>query len=506
MLQDYLTIKPLDSRAGALRVYVPLLLANRGMAFLRLLLVAGILGASGKREFANFQIGLEFINWLVPVILLGVDSIAERYAARQQATGHLASFLRQHLRRTAAAGAALVLGLAVFSGPLAQGLFPGAQGRWLVLAAAADILIVALYQWVAAALRGLRAYQASAGMETMAAVLLVLFSIIAAGADGAVGLLLAYGASTLVPLLWYGRALYRFAPSTPSTPSHDLTASPAALGWFGRWSQIRLILSMTVGLVALRGVEYLSAAAASAAGGTTADYALSYRVAQLLMYVAVTLWSSTYALAAARYSAGGARPAQYQFVQMGKLGGLALLVAGICLVAGGRVVVRYCLPAYGAAVGPLLGPMVGLFYWYALLAFLVSLGDLQERPWAGAALWAAAVLLQLAAMVFWHHRAGLPPALCMFITTAAPDGSWAVLWGSVAGAGVALLLAGLLLRRTAGLGPIGGLILAGGGFFLPRLPGTLWSAAFLLVLASSGLLLRRREWLRLGRLFRNLAS
>ncbi len=497
MLQGFLKVTPVETRGQALRAYVPLVLWNRGVAFLRILLVARILGEVGKAEFGRYNISLEFINWIVPVVMLGVDSIAERYAGRHQREGNLAAFLNGHLRRLVLAVTLMLAALLVLAGPLGHKIFQRDQDRWLIVLAALDIAILAVYQWVAASLRGLRAYQTSAGMETIAAGLLMVFSIAAAWIDGAPALLIGYGISNLLPLAWYGMELRRFARAQKVvTPLESMEH----LGWFGAWSRVRIILWMSVGFVALKGVEYLTGQGREIADIQVADYTMTYRVAQSLMYVALTLWSSTYAMAAARHSAGSARQANYQFLQVGKLGGIALLMAGVAVVVGGQFVVRLFLPAYSVAVGPMLSPVVGLFFWYGMMALLVSVGDLQERPWAGAAMWGLAVIFQLAAIVIWGHRTLLPARALHLIEALAPDGKWAVLWGSIAGAGTALLAARWLLHRQAWLLPVGGLTLAGAGFFMPIVPGAMWGAGIILVLASSGVLLRRHEWKLLRKL------
>jgi O-antigen/teichoic acid export membrane protein len=495
LLQGYLTIRPVETRIGAMRAYVPLVLWNRGVAFLRLLLVAKILGAAGKPEFGRFQIALEFINWIVPLALLGTDSIAERYAAKHLQAGNLPAFLKAHFRRLAMAGGIAIAALAVLSPVIGRTVFGSRHGMWLVILAGLDVAVLAFYQWIAATLRGLRAYQAGAGMETIAAALLLVLSAGAAFIDGAPALLIAYGVSTIVPVLWFGLQIRRFARA-----ANDST-TPAAvetLGRFGMWSQLRLILAMTVGFLALWGVEFLSGSSA-AAGTHTADYSINYRIAQLLVYVGATLWSSTYALAAGKYSAGSMRQARYQFLQIGKAGGAILLAVGVLVVMVGKLAVPIFLPEYGAAVGPLLSPMVGLFFWYGLIAFLVNLGDLHERPQAGAIIWGVAVVTQAAALVLWHQQAVLPAAVMEIVLALAPDVQWAVLCGSVLSAALALVTAYILLRRTATLVAIYGLALAGTGFFIPGIAGAMLGSGIVLTLATTGTLLRRSEWRRLMR-------
>jgi O-antigen/teichoic acid export membrane protein len=493
LLQGFLTIRPLETRVGAMRAYVPLLLWNRGVAFLRLLLVAKILGAAGKPEFGRFQIAIEFINWIVPLALLGTDSIAERYAAKHMLEGNLKAFITAHFRRVAVAGAVAIAGVALLSPWLGTTVFAPPDGALLAMLAGLNIGILAWYQWVAATLRGLRAYQASAGMETIAAGFLLLFSTGAAFIDGAPALLIAYAISSVLPLLWFGWQIRKFV-STDKNP--NTAGDIETLGSFGMWSQIRLMLAMTVGFLALWGVEFLSGSNA-AASARTADYSISYRIAQILLYVGATLWSSTYALAARKYSAGSARQARYQYMQIGKAGGAALLVAGTLLVVIGRGVFPAALPEYSQAVGPLLAPMVGLFFWYGLIAFLVSLGDLHERPHVGAVIWAIAVVTQIAGLLLWRLRANLPEAVCGQLLILAPNAQWAVLCGSITGAGLALVAAYILLRQTAALRAIYGLALAGAGFFFPGPFGAMLGAGTLLTLAASGVLMRRAEWRRI---------
>ena len=67
------------------RAYVLAVMGARGLAFLRLFVVVRLLGEAGQREFGAYRLGLEVINWLVPLTMLGLADVAERYAARMGA-------------------------------------------------------------------------------------------------------------------------------------------------------------------------------------------------------------------------------------------------------------------------------------------------------------------------------------------------------------------------------------------------------------------------------------
>ena len=71
--------------------YVPIVILSRGLAFLRILLVARILGNAGQEEFGLYQPALELVNWLVPLVMFGLADVAERYAAKFEKESRLAT-------------------------------------------------------------------------------------------------------------------------------------------------------------------------------------------------------------------------------------------------------------------------------------------------------------------------------------------------------------------------------------------------------------------------------
>jgi len=167
--------------------YVPLVVFSRGLAFVRVLLVAKILGDAGQREFGIYQPALELINWLVPLVMFGLGDVAERYAGRFEREGRLAWWLRRQALRLAGIGAALLVVLIAASPWIAEAVFkvsalhrPATYGMMLVGACGVTIGLLALYQYIAAVLRGLGAYAPAAAMETLSAMLFLVLSALAA--------------------------------------------------------------------------------------------------------------------------------------------------------------------------------------------------------------------------------------------------------------------------------------------------------------------------------------
>ncbi len=172
--------------------YVPLVVAARGLSFVRLLVVARLLGAAGKAEFGLFQPAQELINWIVPLVLFGLADVAERYASRIEREGggdggggRLRGWLWSQYKRLLGIGVVVGLVMGAMSPWIGAWAFHlGAEEKFrgvvLVVLCAVTIVVLALYQHLAAILRGIRAYGASAGMEVVSAGLFLIFSAVAA--------------------------------------------------------------------------------------------------------------------------------------------------------------------------------------------------------------------------------------------------------------------------------------------------------------------------------------
>jgi len=267
---------------------------------------------------------------------------------------------------------------------------------------------------------------------------------------------------------------------------------------FGAWAFVRLLLMMTFSAVSVVGIGHLAAplaepgARAATAHDVTADYAMPYRIAQLLAYVAVTVWASTYGIAARAWSHGQVRRARVQMLRVGKWGTVGLTVIAIGLLMG-RGILASIESEYAQAIATLLPPLLGVFIWYGLLAFCCAYADLHETPQRGALFWGAAVMVQVV-------------MLCLGL--GGPDAKQEMIAACACGTGFALLvLAPAVLwrpfRMSATGVPLALMAIAPASLFAPAwvvdglaIPVMLGGVGFLWM---SGLLVRpvdRRAWRR----------
>lgn len=400
------TFSRADTPGESAATYVPIVLLSRGLAFLRFYLVVRILGNVGKPEFGLYNPAIELINWLVPLVMLGLSDVAERYAARFEKEARLPAALKRHLFRLLIIGLATILILLAASRWLVYPLFklPNADhsqayGVLLLAACASAILLLAFYQYLAALLRGLRAYAPAAGLEISFAILFVLFSSLAAIHGTALTLIGAYALSLIIPTVYFGALLLAHLKS-PQTAS-PLQTSPSAIHYsqfnrFAAWSLIRLQLVMSFGFFNIWSVSHVASVAHVDPQAQTADYATPARIAQQLALVAITLWASCYGIAARHWSHHQARRAKVQLFRVGKFGAVFLTLAAVFLLLTRNLFALIMPTAYTDSINLLLPPMLALFLWYGLLAFASTFGDLQEAPYKGATLWALAVAIQLA--------------------------------------------------------------------------------------------------------------
>lgn len=390
-----MAIRVIESAARSARVYVPAVMATRGLSFVRVLVVAHVLGAAGQGEFGRYQLALEMVNVLVPLVMLGLGDVAERYISRHEGEGAAWGFAKRTGLRLMAS-CAVVGALLAAGAPMVGGyLYPEGSGAGIVVVSAAVVAGLAAYQFVLAVLRGLRAYGAAAGMEVASAVLLLGLSAVGAWVGGAATLLGAYLVSVVVPVLyWGGKTVVRLRGAAAGGGGE---AGYEGMTGFARWAQARLVLTMVFGFVSVWAVGRL----AGDQGGAEAmaAYAMPYRIAQLLAFLGVTVWSSSYGIAAARWAAGGHRAAQVVLLRTGAVGAAGLLGLVLVMVLGRGVVAALTPAVYAEAVVVLLPPLAGVFLWYSLVGLLAMLGDLQERPWVGVVLWGVAVLGQVVFLV-----------------------------------------------------------------------------------------------------------
>lgn len=532
MLGNLLKIEPISQHTQATRVYVPITLINRGLAAVRLLAISWLLSSAlGKATFGQYQVALETINWLVALVMFGAADVAERYVSAAEYAGQTRSFLVSQAKRLLYTG----IGTALVLGAVA----PFIGDPKIVILVGLNVAVLAFYQWTVGVLRGLRAYGAAAGMELLAAILLLLLSIAGAWTRQAAGLLLAYLVANLLTLARYGWLLKKYVsipplpPSTPPPADSDLASgedsAPPLLtaeeqgrhASFGRWALARMLLMMTFGLLSIWSVRWLAGRALSGlvisetvfphgptaladrANSMAADYSFPFRIAQMLAFAGLTFWASSYGIAARHWSHGRRNRAMVELLKIGKRGGLALLLGATALIVTRDWWLLLLPGAYKSGLLELLPGLVGVFLWYALLSFLHTYGDLTERPWIGTLLWGIVVGVQ-GLMIFGAAGLGLGAAFSVFDTNGVTGaeilnpGRW-VLLSSAVGLGISCLVVGPFLlwkpRRMSGTAvPMGLILLAGLSFQAPVwVVGSLAGVITCLVLGflwASGLLKR----------------
>jgi len=361
-LRYFFTLRPLTSTASSALAYVPAVLVSRALAFVRTLCVAWILAktwspahaqtlpaaADSQSEFGLYQTSLEFINVLVPLLMLGAGDVLERYLSRMlrdQGPQALVSWTRLLFIHLLGRAVPALLLLYVFAGIYVHDIL--APGQYVLLnACLVTVLLLACYQFLASLLRGMRAYGAAAGMELASAMFLLVFSAVGAYFGRAYHLVGAYAVSILLPLAYYAPLAYlhlkRSIPLAPSPGGAAVSSSapeqlisdtsvrlPRTTRAYAAFTLLRLLLMMLFSFLAIWGVRTITGdrpmPVAVDALAEAGNFAIPYRIAQLLGFLGVTLWASVFAIAAASHSHGNRRRGDAQYFRVGRLGG-ALLV------------------------------------------------------------------------------------------------------------------------------------------------------------------------------------
>lgn len=440
-IKAYMRIEPLDSASSSARIYLPAVIIARGFSVIRLLLVALILGDAHRAQFGLYQPALELINWLVPLLMLGMGDVAERYASSLSASAVLRQLLHKQLARIAIMGC-VIISLCLIASPWLLrhiwSITPAAHLTPLVVVTGVTVVLLAAFQFVAAMLRGLRAYRATVGLELASALLFLALSIAAAFAASATLLVVAYALSLALPLAFYLVKLVQFLPAPPTS---DAPPTPAFRG-FAFWALLRLLLVMTFSFIAIWSVGHLAMRTGAASPQEhTAEFSLPYRLAQLLAFLAVTAWSSIYGIAASHYAPGHRSRSRLLLFRMMYYTGLLLYLTAALLFFTRDIITNFVPYTYQQPLSVLLPPSLAVFLWFSFLSFATMLADLHERPQFGAALWLSAVVIQL----------------LLILTSpvdAATDPKPAALYASAVGIGAALLcIAPLLTWRPLRLTP-----------------------------------------------------
>jgi hypothetical protein len=290
-------------------------------------------------------------------------------------------------------------------------------------------------------------------------------------------LLLAYGLSNLVPLIWYAAALRRHVrAAAPQSPAGVPQPVPL-LRQFAWWSWLRLMLVMAFGFVSSWGFLYL---VRQQFGGldASANFSMAYRIAQMLAFAAAAFWASGYGIAAWAWAHGARGRARVTLWSLGQVGGAGLLVLAAMVTLGRSALTVFMRASYGPAIHWLLPPLLAVFLWYAMLGLLTLLGDLEERPWIGAAAWAVATLVQIGLI-----------AACPISGLGAAE---VVIFACAVGMASGLLVAGGLLwlirRRMRGSAALVVVGVAGLVFFLHGY--WLSCGALIVLLGSAGTLIQ----------------
>ncbi len=435
-MMRFFTLEPIKTPGAAARMYVPMVMASRGLALVRTYLVARLLGRQDY-QFGLYQLALELANPLVAIVMFGAADAAERYVSRiERLEGHagVVRFLRRQYLRLGGAGLGIAV-ILVAAGPWISRAVWGETEIPLVAACAVAIFFLAFYQHLAGVLRGLRGYAAAAGMEIFSAGLLVIFSGFAALSGKALWLMAAYALSVFVPLLVYGFLLWKYLKQSPADANQEHRESPAsadplpAISRFAAWAFVRMLLVMVFGgFFSLWGVRFLdqhavgtAATSEQAALAATGQFSWPFRMAQLIGFLAVALWASSYGIAARAWSHGQMKRATVQYFRVGRLG-----MAGLCVLAvlllWMRGIFAWILPQYAESISVLLPGLLAVFIGYALAAFFSGLADLREKPERGAAIWATAVFVQGAGIVFGRFggisRVGVDAGMWMVVICA----------------------------------------------------------------------------------------
>jgi len=159
-LRQLFTIQTVATPGLSAAAYVPWVIVSRGLAFLRTLLVARLVS---QYAFGLYQPALELINPLAALVMFGAADVAERYVSRVEHEAGRAGVRRwlwRQWRRVAVTGILVAAAMIALSPWISAALWR-LPHTYLLGACALAIAALALYQHLAATLRGLRAYGAA---------------------------------------------------------------------------------------------------------------------------------------------------------------------------------------------------------------------------------------------------------------------------------------------------------------------------------------------------------
>lgn len=177
-----------SSMAGAVGVYVPAMILQRGLGLARLLLLTWLFGQVDlPGQIALWGLGLMLLSLLTPLLPLGANHGLARYVSLFEARGMLVEFYRRIRLPVLACVLITTVITGLFIGPIASALFSTSQAQpvarllqlKIALLGILNACVLALYVNMLGFLAGMRLYRLISAVELAFSVLFTVLAVVA---------------------------------------------------------------------------------------------------------------------------------------------------------------------------------------------------------------------------------------------------------------------------------------------------------------------------------------
>ncbi len=402
-----LTVGPMSD---ALWVYVPAMIAQKGLGFARVLALMFLMGRSERAvaEYGLWGVALAAFQVVAPLMSLGTHGALTRYVSHYEARRQLRPMARRTVLLVTALVAVVLSGVLAGRAVLGPMVFAVSRPVSAEVASVPDWRQAVLFTWamvnaallclhmnVVGYLYGLRAYRAVSGLEMLFNIVFTGFAITAALNCPSAEALLAAHASCVAVTLACGvvlaagmtggdRSGERATPRERPTEAHTEGDADSTTDTLGRLAA-RLVrygsLSVT-GDLAWLAMIYAGLWLTNRRFGPTEAgvFGGMLLLAQAVLFVANAAWSVGFTHAASQWEKGDRAGAVARLETLYKT-----VVLGIGTLAVLAVATRNgwagWLPDRFSAGKDLLPGMLVMFQAAVCLSLVQMLARLQERPW-----------------------------------------------------------------------------------------------------------------------------
>lgn len=376
-----------DALADSVVILLVLTVVQRGVGFCRAMLFCRWLD---PEQLGEWEIAFGFFLLAGPLVVLALPAAFGRYVEHFRQKGQLRTFLRRTAMVCGVLSMAACLALVLAREWFSQLLFDDAKHGWLIVPLAASLLAVVGFNYVTELLTALRTVRLSAVLQFVNGIAFAVLGIaLVLGVESsAVMVVVAYGGACLISIVvatgWLSRMWPSLADDGPSLPHRVLWQKIVP---FAFWIWCGNLLGNLFEIVDRYMILYLMPLDHEAALGVVGQYHSARVIPALLLSIATLLGAIVTPHLSSDWEAGRRERVSTRLNMFLKLLSLALVAAGIVVLAAAPLLFRVALRAKFPEGQAVLPWTVLYSIWFGLAAVAQNyLWCAEKARWGSVAL------------------------------------------------------------------------------------------------------------------------